>query len=317
VLSDPGIDAVIALFVPAATVLAADVWKALSDVEETDKPVLPVIVASESPPGSFQYPESAARALGRAVERSEWLRRTVGTVPEVEGIDRGAAEAVVETALSRSDDRWLEPAEIRALLHAYGIPFVAEELAENPPEAAAAAMRIGFPVAVKTAEPGVHKSEAGGVALGLETAAAVEAAASRIEGRVVVQQMVSGGTELLAGIVQDPTFGPLVGFGPGGVFAELIGEASFRIAPLTDVDAADLVHGGKTGQLVAGFRGGPPNDAPALTELLHRLSRLSDDLHSVTELDLNPVLALPEGCVAVDARVRVSRVQASGGTKTW
>jgi acetyl coenzyme A synthetase (ADP forming)-like protein len=317
VLADPGIDAIIALFVPAATVLAADVWTALSDVEETDKPILPVVVASESPAGSFQYPESAARALGRAVERSEWLRRPVGTVPELEGIDRGAAEAAVETALSRGEDTWLEPAEIRALLGAYGIPFVAEELAEGPAEAAAAAARIGFPVAVKTAEAGAHKTERGGVALGLETAADVEHAAECIGGAVVVQQMVSGGTELLAGVVQDPTFGPLVAFGPGGVFAELIGEASFRIAPLTDVDAAELVHGGKTGQLVAGFRGKPTNDDAALTDLLNRLSRLAEDLHSVAELDLNPVLALPEGCVAVDARVRVSRAQASTRTKTW
>jgi acyl-CoA synthetase (NDP forming) len=118
-------------------------------------------------------------------------------------------------------------------------------------------------------------------------------------------------------VVQDPTFGPLVAFGPGGVFAELIGEASFRIAPLTDVDAAELVHGGRTGQLVAGFRGKPTNDDAALTDLLNRLSRLAEDLHSVAELDLNPVLALPKGCVAVDARVRVSRAEASRRTKTW
>jgi acetate---CoA ligase (ADP-forming) len=317
VLADPGIDAVIALFVPAATVLATDVWQVLSDVEESGKPVLPVIVAAESPAGSFQYPESAARALGRAVERSEWLRRPVGTVPELEGIDRRAAEAVVESALSRSDDSWLEPAEVRGLLRAYGIPFVAEEIAESPPEAGAAAGRIGFPVAVKTAEAGVHKTERGGVALGLETKTAVEEAAARIGGPVVVQQMVSGGTELLAGLVQDLTFGPLVAFGPGGVFAELIGEAAFRIAPLTDVDAEELVRRGKTGQLVEGFRGRPPNDAAALTDLLHRLSRLAEDFRSVTELDLNPVLALPEGCVAVDARVRVLRAQASTRTKTW
>jgi acetate---CoA ligase (ADP-forming) len=155
------------------------------------------------------------------------------------------------------------------------------------------------------------------VALGLESAAAVEEAASRIGGRAVVQKMVSGGAELLAGVVQDPTFGPLVAFGPGGVFAELIGEASFRIAPLTDVDAEELVHSGKTGQLVGGFRGKPPNDGAALTELLHRLSRLAEDLRSVAELDLNPVLALPRGCVAVDARVRISRAQASARAKTW
>jgi acyl-CoA synthetase (NDP forming) len=112
-------------------------------------------------------------------------------------------------------------------------------------------------------------------------------------------------------------FGPLVAFGPGGVFAELIGEAAFRIAPLTDVDVHELVHTGKTGRLVAGFRGRPANDDAALADLLLRLSRLADDLHSVAELDLNPVLALPDGCVVVDARVRVARSQPSVPTKTW
>jgi hypothetical protein len=101
------------------------------------------------------------------------------------------------------------------------------------------------------------------------------------------------------------------------VFAELIGEAAFRIAPLTDVDADELVHGGKTGQLVAGFRGKSPNDPGALTDLLHRLSRLAEDLPFVAELDLNPVLALPTGCVAVDARARVFRPPLSGRAKTW
>ena len=100
-----------------------------------------------------------------------------------------------------------------------------------------------------------------------------------------------GGVELLAGVVQDPVFGPLVAFGPGGVLAELIGDARFRIAPLTDVDAEELVRSGKAGRLVAGFRGAPPADAAALADLLHRLSRLADDFPEVAELDLNPVLA--------------------------
>jgi acyl-CoA synthetase (NDP forming) len=149
------------------------------------------------------------------------------------------------------------------------------------------------------------------------TVAEAEEAAARIGGPVLVQPMISGGAELLAGVVQDPLFGPLVAFGPGGVFAELIGEAAFRIAPLTDQDVEELIHDGKTGQLVAGFRGRAPSDASALADLLHRLSRLADDLHGVAELDLNPVVGLPSGCVAVDARVRVARVEARRRTKTW
>ena len=129
--------------------------------------------------------------------------------------------------------------------------------------------------------------------------------------------MISGGAELLAGIVQDPVFGPLVAFGPGGVFAELIGAAAFRIAPLTDVDANELVHEGKAGRLVAGFRGAPPADAPALVDLLHRLSLLAEDLPEVAELDLNPVIALPTGCVAVDARVRLAPPALRPALKSW
>jgi acyl-CoA synthetase (NDP forming) len=129
--------------------------------------------------------------------------------------------------------------------------------------------------------------------------------------------MVAGGPELLAGIVQDPVFGPLVAFGPGGVFAELIGAAAFRIAPLTDVDANELVTNGKAGRLVAGFRGDPPADAAALADLLHRLSRLAQDLPEVAELDLNPVIALADGCVAVDARVRLAKPASHRALKTW
>ena len=117
--------------------------------------------------------------------------------------------------------------------------------------------------------------------------------------------MIGGGVELLAGVVQDPVFGPLVAFGPGGTFAELIGGAEFRIAPLTDVDAEELVESGKAGLLVRGFRGAPPVDAAALVDLVQRLSQLTQDVPELSELDLNPVLALPDGCIAVDARIRL------------
>jgi acyl-CoA synthetase (NDP forming) len=132
-----------------------------------------------------------------------------------------------------------------------------------------------------------------------------------------VQPFVRGGAELLAGAVQDPVFGPLVAFGPGGVLAELIGEAQFRLAPLTGLDAEELVRTGKAGRLVAGFRGTPPADAEALVDLLLRLSLLADDLPEVAELDLNPVLALPDGCFAVDARVRIADRAQAHRTKSW
>ena len=294
--------------------------------EDGSKPVLAVVMTSEGIPEAlrgarhvapFAYPESAARALGRVADRAEWLRRPQGAVPTLDRIDTARAAAVVAEALERSDDVWLDPASTRELLLAYGVPLVPERVAASTDEAVAVARELGLPAVVKTAAPGAHKTETGGIALDLESDEAVAAAAARIGLPVIVQPMLSGGAELLAGIVQDPVFGPLVAFGPGGVYAELIGEAAFRIAPLTDVDAEELVTRGKAGRLVAGFRGAPPADRAALVDLVHRLARLGDDLPAVAELDLNPVLALPDRCVAVDARVRVREPRALVRAKSW
>ena len=181
-----------------------------------------------------------------------------------------------------------------------------ERVVETEEEAIAVARSLGFPVAAKTAAPGMHKTESGGVTLNLADERELAKALAGVGLPAVIQPMVEGGAELLAGVVQDPVFGPLVAFGPGGVLAELIGEANTRIAPLTDVDARELVLSGKAGRLVRGFRG-PAADAAALIDLVHRLSQLADDLPEVAELDLNPVIALPDGCVAVDARVRIRK----------
>jgi len=212
---------------------------------------------------------------------------------------------------------WLEAEATRRLLDAYGVPLVQERVAVTKLEAVEAARELGFPVVLKTASPGAHKTEQDGIALDLADDAAVFCAAERIGAPFLVQPFVRGGTELLAGIVQDPVFGPLVAFGPGGVLAELIGEAQFRLAPLTDREAVELVHHGKAGRLVAGFRGTPAADAHPLVELLLRLSLLADELPEVAELDLNPVLALPTGCLAVDARVRVTEQVKPRRTKSW
>ena len=323
-LADKRVDALVVLFVPPVVASADEVAVAIRDTLgaiETTKPVLAVVISSEGTPpalldqdavATFAYPESAAAALGLAASRSEWLRQPTGTVPVPADIDRAAAKRVVEEG-----DGWLSPAQARALLEAYGVPVVPERLAASADEASAAAEELGYPIVVKTAAPGAHKTEQGGVALDLRTEQQVRAAVERIGAPALVQRYVAGGAELLAGAVQDPVFGPLVAFGPGGVFAELIGAAGFRLAPLTDVDAAELVLGGKAGQLVRGFRGARAADEAALIDLVHRLSALADDLPEVAELDLNPVVALPDGCVAVDARVRVEPPGARPTRKTW
>jgi acyl-CoA synthetase (NDP forming) len=327
VLADPGIDAVIVLFVPAVSATADAVAAVVARSGRSDKPVLAVVMSADGIPPAFRdepraaaafvYPESAARALGRAAERADWLRRPLGSVTELEGVDRAAGAAVVEQALAEQDDTWLDPAQTRALLLAYGIPVVGEAVANSADGAVEAAVALGYPVVVKTAAAGAHKTESGGIALDLGDDRSVRAAVARIGAPVIVQSMVAEGAELLAGLVQDPVFGPLVAFGPGGVFAELIGDAAFRIAPLTDVDAEELVLTGKAGRLVRGFRGAPPAHVPSLVDLVSRLSRLGEDLPAVAELDLNPVLAGPDRCIAVDARVRVQRPDVRPRAKSW
>jgi acetate---CoA ligase (ADP-forming) len=329
-LEDKRLDSLIVLFVPPVVAGADEVADAIIDAVGrvgTDKPVLAVLISHEgtpealrtegSPVASFAYPESAARALGLATERAEWLRRPAGTVPSPPEVDVAEARLIVDTALKDKPEVWLDAEATRGLLEAYGVPVVPERVAQTVDKAVAAASELGLPVVLKTAAAGAHKTEQGGIALDLRNEEQVRAAAKRIGTPVLVQPMISGGSELLAGIVQDPIFGPLVAFGPGGVFAELIGAATFRIAPLTDVDADELVREGKAGRLVAGYRGTPAADTSTLVDLLYRLSLLAVELPEVAELDLNPVIALPDRCVAVDARIRLAPRATRPALKSW
>ncbi len=301
-------------------------WRRQSDAQTEQagaagKPVLACVISAagtpdallSAPVSAFAYPESAARALGRAADRAEWLRRPQGRVVELDGIDAERARAVC----SGTPERWLDSHEARDLLDAYGIPLVPERAAASVDDAVAAAEELGFPVVLKTALAGVHKTERGGVALDLRDAGAVREAAERIGPPFLVQPLVSAGVELLIGAVEDPVFGPLVALGPGGTLAELIGDASFRPAPLTDVDAEELVTHGKVGVLLAGYRGAPPADVGQVSDVVLRVARLVDDLPEVAELDLNPVIAGPRGCVAVDARIRVAAPMRAARAKTW
>jgi acetyl coenzyme A synthetase (ADP forming)-like protein len=327
-LADPGIDALIVLFVPPIVAGAEDVAEAIrraADSSSSGKPVLASVLSAEGTPDALRrgsvaalpYPESAARALAFAAQRAEWLRRPHGTIPELADVDTLGARRIVDAALLEADDSFLDASEARALLQAYGIPLVKQRVAATVEEAVAAAEALGFPAVVKTAAPGVHKTDVGGVALDLRTELQVRLAVEKIGTPVLVEQYLAGGVELLAGVVQDPVFGPLVAFGPGGVLAELIGETRFAIAPLTDVDAEELVANGKAARLIGGFRGAPAADPQVLCDLLHRLSRLALDFPEVAELDLNPVLAFSRACVAVDTRVRLRAHTAGRPLKSW
>jgi acyl-CoA synthetase (NDP forming) len=316
VLDDPAFDAVCVLFARPAFTGAAEVAEAVaaaSHAAGAAKPLVAVLLAADSPSAidgtgltTFPSPEAAARALGAAARRARWLDRPQGRPVAVEA-DRAAARAAIDGALARGSDVWLEADEATSLLAAYGVPLVPETVVGSADAAVEAARALGGPVVVKSAEPGAHKTDRGAVALDLREAGAVRAAAERIGAPLLVQPMLAG-TELLVGVVRDPSFGPLVACGVGGVAAELYGAVDVALAPLTDVDAEQLIATGPLARLVAGFRGAPPLDAGAVLDVVQRVAALAVDLPEVAELDLNPVLATPSGAIAVDQRIRVRRV---------
>jgi acyl-CoA synthetase (NDP forming) len=229
---------------------------------------------------------------------------------------------VVASALAREERPWLRAGEVRAILRAYGVATPEERAVRSPEEAAEACRDLGAPVAVKLVSARIlHKSDVGGVHLDIRSPEAASAAYQAIAESLaehglgdamdgaLVQPMVSEGVECLVGVVNDPTFGPLVAFGSGGITAEVLGDVAFRLHPLSDVDADELIASVKVTTLLRGYRGSRQADMQALRELLLRISRLVDDLPEVLEMDLNPVMVREagRGAVALDARIRVGR----------
>ena len=266
----------------------------------------------------FAFPESAVRTLARVVEYGQARTSDPGVIPKLGGLQRDVAKSIVERVVQESGEgRWLDPEETRLLLKAYGIPLVRSVYAHSAAKAATAALEVGFPVALKADVVGVvHKLEAGAVELGVTSAAAVrktvrrfrETFGSNLRG-VVVQKMSLPGVELIVGAVRDPAFGPLVLFGSGGTNAELFRDQVIRLAPLTVRQADQLVRAPRGARLMEGFRGRPPSDTSAVTDVLHRISQLAADIPQVAEVECNPLIALPDGVSIVDARVRLARVE--------
>ena len=262
----------------------------------------------------YAYPEGAVRALGHAARYGAWLSRAQGCVPELPRVRSAEARALVARFLRASPaGGWLPAADVADLLACYQIPLVTTVFAASEQEAVAAAAELPGPVVLKAAATGlVHKTEAGAVKLDLRGAPDVSAAYQEFESSfgdaltgVIVQPMVRGGVEVLIGVAQEPVFGPLVVFGLGGIATDVLGDHTARLSPLTDADAHELVHGVRAAALLDGFRGSPAVSTDALEDVLLRISRLADDLPEVAELDLNPVIARPEGCLAADARIRI------------
>lgn len=328
-LADPNVDAALAMFVPPLGVRQEDVAAAIARVvpAHAGKPVLAVLMGNEGLPEgrhalsgvqvpAYIFPESAARALAALAWWGEQRERKRTPAPAF-AVDRARAAAILDGARAAGRDR-LDEAAALGLMEAYGIPVAAGRLARGDAEAAAAAAELGFPVALKVVAPGIsHKSDVGGVRLGLADAEAVRRAHAEllaavrkaapeaaIEG-VLVQRMAPKGLEVIVGVSREPAFGPLVMFGLGGVFVEVLKDVAFRLAPLAVEDAHDLLGAIRGAAALDGVRGGPPVDREALVDLLLRVSRLALDFPEITSLDLNPVMALAEGVMAADARVVV------------
>jgi acyl-CoA synthetase (NDP forming) len=264
---------------------------------------------------AYAYPESAARALGHAVQYGAWRSRPPASMVDLPGLRRDDARALVTEFLTRvPGGGWLPPAQISDLLGCYGVPLVTTLIVTGAGQAAERAAELGGPLVLKADVPGVlHKTASAAVALDLRTPEEVRAAYQRFEARfaerlpgALLQPMVTGGAEVIIGVAQDPVFGPLVVFGLGGVATEMLGDHAARLAPLTGADADDMIHSLRAAPLLLGHRGTPPANLAALRDALLRVSQLADDLPQVAELDLNPVIARPDGVFAVDARVRLS-----------
>lgn len=300
----------------------------------TDKPVLaclmtrqagqttPLPVGDELVP-TFAFPENAVRALAKTHGYAQWRREPAGLFWSFDEIHAGEARALCRDVVAARGDTWLTAEELGRVLNAFGLPTAAGGIARSEDEAAAIAAIFGFPVVLKLASPQIlHKTDANVVRLNLTTEKSVRAAfadiarnAATAAGKataagtvgVLIQPMFTG-VETLIGLTEDPNFGPLVAFGLGGVSVEVMRDVAFRIAPLTDRDAEALVRGVRGYQLLQGHRGRPAADVDALREVLLRVSLIGQHIPEVVELDLNPVIALPDGhgCRIVDARARVA-----------
>ena len=337
--ADEGVDAVLALALPTAAtgdlvaaIRAADVQVPLAAVV-LDQPEAVRLLSRASPgeedrPGQAQpagpaaasipcyaYPEAAVRALAHAVTYSTWRSRPAGHIREFSDVTPDDARALVRKYLARHPKGgWLPPGQVSALLASYGIQLISLEPVSSADSAVRIAAALGGPVVLKANVAGVlHKSGAGAVQLDLRTETDIRRAYHLLTGKfglrlrqVLIQPMISGGTEVIVGVVQEPVFGPLVVFGLGEVATDVLDDRTARLAPLTDTDADELIRSIRSAPLLLGHRGQPAADLPALQDLLLRVSRLADDLPEVAELDLNPVIARPDGAPALDARIRLA-----------
>ncbi len=333
VAEDPSVDSLMVIFIPPLPEKlhegAAEIIKGVKSAHRR-LPVVSTFMATKGVSGllsdgtihipSYPFPELAAQALARVTDYGRWLGSVPGVKPKFE-VGRSEAAAVVARALG-AKEQWLNPADAQVLLKCYGIPTVKSVQVKDPGQATEAAKTFRGKVVVKGIAPGLlHKTDAGAVKVGL-AAGEVKGAAKEMEDHLrkkgfkvdgfLVQEMVSGAVEMFVGVTHDPTFGPLVACGAGGILVELVKDVSVGLPPLTRLDAEKMVRSLKTYQILDGYRGGPKYDVRALAETILRLGQMVEDMPEVAELDLNPLMVMQDGrgALVVDSRVRVSEIPA-------
>ena len=328
-LYDEGVDCGLILLTPQAMVDLKKVAETIASVGPrsgktiltsilglTDiTPAVEVLESNNIP--HYTFPESAVRALTAMYEYQRWVERPRTQIKHFD-VDVGKAQEIILNA-KRAGLTNLPQDEALRILSTYGVPVIKTETASSKTEAVEAATRIGYPVAMKIVSPDVvHKIDVGGVKLDLNSDQDVSEAfdeilknvnsrvpGARIEG-VLLQEYITGGTETIIGIHRDPKFGPLLMFGLGGIYVEAYRDVSFRLAPIRELSADNMISQIRGSKILQGFRGQPPADTKTIAECIERLSQLSIDLPDVTELDVNPLVAFANGCKALDARVIIT-----------
>jgi acetyl coenzyme A synthetase (ADP forming)-like protein len=332
VLGDPNVDAVVVLLTPQAMTDIENIANVI--VQKSKQRVKPILacfmglvdisagvnILKENGVPCYSFPEDAVRALAAMVKYVDWVRRP-RTGVKLFPVDTERARKLLSEALV--SEHGFIPEEVAfQVLEAYGFPVLPWGVAKTPEEAVSIARQIGYPVVLKVLSPDVvHKFDVGGVQLNLNSDSDVRQAfdkiinsvkqhlpEARIEG-VIVQAMAKKGREVILGLKRDPQFGPILMFGLGGIYVEVLRDVTFRFAPVRELGAYRMVRDIRTYRLLEGVRGEPPADIDKIVECIERLSQLAIEQDLIEELDINPLIVYPqgEGAVVVDVRIMLRR----------
>lgn len=318
VLADPNVDSLLTIFIPPIVTAASDVADAIRVASAgSAKPVLATFMGAPggltmAPIPTYMFPESAAVALARVTRYGEWLRKPHAEPPPLPAFRRDDVRRIVTSALAAGGG-WLDPETAQALIEACGLSIARVHVVKTADAAVEAASELGFPVVIKAVGASLlHKTDVGGVKLGLADARGVREAfvslhqslGDRLEG-VLVQRMLPGGVEMVVGGINDPSLGPVIMGGTGGVLVELFADTVFRMCPLTEADAVEMVDEMKGQALLRGYRGAAPVDEAAFRRVLLAVSQLLDACPEIHEMDINPLIVLADGATAVDVRIKI------------